>query len=568
MSPRAKRPSGLPFYELPLPGELVDALEQRGLTRAFDIQAAALPDALAGLDVLGQAATGSGKTLAFGLAVLSRLRHRRAHPGRPLAVILTPTRELAMQVSDVLTPLARLVQVRNQLVSGGMNIDKQGTIVGRGVEMVVGTPGRVLELMKLGKMRLMDAEMVVIDEADHMAELGFIDDLRRILDATPKGGQRLLFSATLGGEVSRLADDYLTRPVLHDVTGGQKSAGHITHHILHVSPEDKVEVTAWIANRRGQTMMFARTQLGADRIAEQLQQAGIAASSIHGAKQQGLRNAIIEAFRAGDVRVLVATDVLARGIDLTSVSLVVHVDPPKSSTDYVHRSGRTGRAGAAGTVITLALPHHLDDVRAMVEATGSRAHEIVRDDEDPERTELHEFTGSRRPTYRAVPDPAVAALEVGMGGRSAGRLTQAERRGREQIEARREERERSQVRGLGTLADRASDTDAEASESGRTQRPSRGSRPTPSGGGKPRTTAERIAAAKERDRIRREEREKEESAKRGAPAPLSRLTKVNQKRGRPKRVNPLAKGRRAQRGGSHVESWHRHDQGGKGRGGR
>jgi superfamily II DNA/RNA helicase len=365
------RPSAGDFGSLGLPALLVGRLGEAGITRPFPIQSATIPDALSGRDVLGRAKTGSGKTLAFGLPILSALAGSSSKC--PRAVILTPTRELASQVGDVLTPLAHACGLSLVLVAGGMSYTPQLHAFERGVDIVVATPGRLIDLMERRAADLSRIEIAVLDEADHMADLGFLPSMTQILDAVPAGGQRLLFSATLDDAVDRLVRKYLTDPVRHEVDPATAGVTSMVHHVLEVAPKDKVRLTAEIAGRDGRTVVFVRTQRGADRVAEQLRDHGVLAGALHGGLAQGARTRVLGAFRDGSLPVLVATDVAARGIHVDDVGLVLHADPPGGPKEYLHRSGRTARAGGTGTVVTLVLPHQRREVRRLTADAGVHA---------------------------------------------------------------------------------------------------------------------------------------------------------------------------------------------------
>ena len=349
-------PEGRTFGQFGLPQELVTVLARRGLHEPFAIQTRVLPDALAGRDVLGRATTGSGKTLAFGIPVLARLSRDpgRRTPGRPRAVIVVPTRELARQVADVLDPLAHALGLRVTTVVGGLPINKQIDAVKRGVDIVVATPGRLLDLMERRACSLAAVEITVLDEADHLADLGFLPDVRRILDATGDDVQRMLLSATLDRGVDRVVRDYLRDPAIHAVTPTADEPQVMDHRVFTMRADEKTTVAAEIAARPGRTLFFVRTRHGADRLAKHLERAGVAAAAIHGDRNQSQRQRALDAFTAGPPRVLVATDVAARGIHVDDVDLVVHYDLPADHKDYLHRSGRTARAGASGTVVAFA----------------------------------------------------------------------------------------------------------------------------------------------------------------------------------------------------------------------
>lgn len=392
------------FEDMALPDELLGVLASQGLKRAFEIQSAILPDALAGRDVLARAETGSGKTLAFTLAMTSRFRGRKVHRRRPLGVVLVPTRELAVQVVDTIHPFARAVGISAQLVSGGMNIEKQADAVARGVGIVVATPGRLIDLAERGALQLDLVESTVIDEADHMSDLGFLPDVRDILAAVPMGTQKMLFSATLDGQVEDIVDTFLVDPISHETTPVTAAVKTMDHTVLAIAPAAKRAVTAQLGAREGRTLMFTRTQLGAERVAQELVEVGIGAAALHGNKQQGLRTNVLAGFRQGAFPVLVATDVAARGLHIDDVTMVVHVDPSDDVKEYVHRSGRTARAGAAGSVVTLALPHQTRQARRILgEAeVEPRWAEDVEDAEHPVLEEL----GGRTPAGEPVEDPA------------------------------------------------------------------------------------------------------------------------------------------------------------------
>jgi len=358
------------FAELGLPPQLVQALARHGLTTPFPIQAAAIPDALAGRDVLGRGQTGSGKTLGFGLPMLARLAGTRSRPRQPRALVLVPTRELALQVNDALEPLAHSLGLRQKVVVGGLSIGKQIDALRRGVEIVIATPGRLIDLIERRDCDLSAVELVVLDEADHMADMGFLPVVRRILDLTPSGGQRLLFSATLDGDVDTLVRRYLSAPVTHSTAPPAASVSTMRHHLLMVEQRDKTKVVTELAGRHGRTLLFVRTKHGVDRLAKQLVRAGVPAGALHGGKTQSSRSRTLGDFRDGRVAVLVATDVAARGIHVDGIDLVLHVDPPADHKDYLHRAGRTARAGESGTVVTMVLPQQQADVDRLAKRAG------------------------------------------------------------------------------------------------------------------------------------------------------------------------------------------------------
>lgn len=379
------------FYRLGVHPQIVQVLAGRGIVEPFPIQRATINDALAGRDVLGRGRTGSGKTLAFGLPLLTRLAEGSSS-GSPRAMILTPTRELALQIADDLSPLAAVAGLDLVLVAGGMSYGPQIRAFERGVDVVVATPGRLVDLLEQGVAVLDGMECVVLDEADHMSDLGFGPEVTRLLDAVPVGGQRLLFSATLDDAVDKIVKKYLNDPVTHEVDAATASVTTMTHQLLQTAPHDKVEVTAQIANREGKTVVFARTQRGAERVAEQLRQRGVLAGALHGGLTQGARARILAAFKAEQIPVLVATDVAARGIHVDDVTLVLQVDPPMNSKDYLHRAGRTARAGNHGVVATIVLPHQRKQMRRM---TGQANVTAVTQTVSPGSPELREATGAR-----------------------------------------------------------------------------------------------------------------------------------------------------------------------------
>ncbi|BAJ27821.1 MULTISPECIES: DEAD/DEAH box helicase [Kitasatospora] len=401
------RPPAASFAELELPAGLMRELGAQGVTEPFPIQAATLPDALAGRDVLGRGRTGSGKTLAFGLPLLVRTAGKRATARRPLALVLVPTRELAQQVTEALAPYAGVLNLRITTVVGGMSITRQSNQVRRGTEVLVATPGRLDDLIQRGDVFLEDVAITVLDEADQMADMGFLPQVVKLLEQVADGGQRMLFSATLDRNVDRLVNRFLTDPVTHSV---DPSAGAVTtmdHHLLQLEPADKAETTARIAARDGRVIMFVHTKHGADRLAKQLRAHGVVAAALHGGKSQPQRNRVLDQFREGEVTALIATNVAARGIHIDGLDLVVNVDPPIDHKDYLHRGGRTARAGESGTVVTLVLPEQRREVNRLMSIAGIRPTVTkVR----PEDGELGRITGARTPSGVAVtlPVPATA----------------------------------------------------------------------------------------------------------------------------------------------------------------
>ncbi|MER5702156.1 DEAD/DEAH box helicase [Micromonospora sp. NPDC002296] len=404
------------FAALGLPQSLVRALDRQGITTPFPIQRATVPDALAGRDVLGRGQTGSGKTLAFGLPLIARLAERnRARPLRPRALVLVPTRELAMQVNDALVPLGKAVGIFLKTAVGGVPYDRQIDALRRGVEIVVATPGRLGDLINRGVCQLDDVEVTVLDEADQMADMGFLPEVTELLAKTPANAQRLLFSATLDGDVDSLVRRFMTDPVTHSTAPATAAVSTMDHHLLLIPPHEKFAVTASIAARSGRTMLFARTQLGVDRLVEQFAAVGVRAGGLHGGKTQSMRTRTLAEFREGRMDVLVATDVAARGIHVDGVSLVLHVDPPKDPKDYLHRAGRTARAGESGAVATLVLPKQRRTTLAMLEKAGVEPTESRVRAGDPV---LAELTGAREPS--GVPVRAEPSATRRNGDRPSG----------------------------------------------------------------------------------------------------------------------------------------------------
>ncbi len=362
------------FSELGVPQELSAVLERQGITTAFPIQAATLPDCLAGRDVSGRAPTGSGKTLAFGLAILSRLAGtpRRQRRGRrhPSGLVLVPTRELAAQIEQVVAPLATAVGARVVSIYGGVGYGSQLAALRSGVDVLVACPGRLTDLVERGSVDLSHVGVVVIDEADRMADMGFLPAVRRLVDKTSASRQTLLFSATLDGPVDTLIRDYQRDPVRHDVELDDGGRGDVSHHFWRVEANDRVAVTTEAVSARGPAVVFCRTKRGADRLSDRLARSGLASAAIHGNRSQSQRERALAAFRAGRLDALVATDIAARGIHVDAVPLVVHFDPPADHTDYVHRSGRTGRAGADGIVVSLIGSEHLAATRLLQRRLG------------------------------------------------------------------------------------------------------------------------------------------------------------------------------------------------------
>ncbi|GAA2476611.1 DEAD/DEAH box helicase [Streptomyces gobitricini] len=416
------------FDDLGLPAALLAALQSAGMSVPFPIQAATLPNSLAGRDVLGRGRTGSGKTLAFGLAMLARTAGQRAEPRQPLALVLVPTRELAQQVTDALTPYARSLHLRLTTVVGGMSLGRQAGALRGGSEVVVATPGRLKDLVDRGDCKLDRVAITVLDEADQMTDMGFMPQVTHLLDQVRRDGQRLLFSATLDRNVDLLVRRYLTDPVVHSV---DPSAGAVTtmeHHVLHVQGADKHATTTEIAAREGRVIMFLDTKHAVDRLTKDLLAVGVRASALHGGKSQPQRTRTLDRFKSGHVTVLVATNVAARGIHVDDLDLVVNVDPPTDHKDYLHRGGRTARAGESGTVVTLVLPGQRRGMERLMADAGITARVTrVRSGE----AELNRITGAQAPSGVPVTITAPASERAkGSGASTRGRRRRPSRWGR------------------------------------------------------------------------------------------------------------------------------------------
>ena len=358
------------FQSLGLPDKLVSALARRDLHAPFAIQTRSIPDALAGRDVLGRGATGSGKTLAFGLPLLTRLVGGERLRGMPRGLVLVPTRELAQQVHDAIAPLAQALDLKVSAVYGGASMGRQIDQLRRGIDVVVATPGRLQDLIEQRECALDRVQITVLDEADHMADLGFMPAVTALLDLTSPDAQRLLFSATLDRGVDKLVRQYLKDPAIHAVASAESTVTTMDHRVYAVQHSAKVDIAAEIAARPGRTLFFVRTKHGADRLALQLRKVGVEAGAIHGNLTQHARKRALENFTTGHARVLVATDVAARGIHVDDVDLVVHYDPPADHKDYLHRSGRTARAGASGTVLSFITSDQVREHQRMRERAG------------------------------------------------------------------------------------------------------------------------------------------------------------------------------------------------------
>ncbi|WP_031148261.1 DEAD/DEAH box helicase [Streptomyces xanthophaeus] len=411
------------FGDMDMPEALLKTLAAQGVTEPFPIQAATLPNSLAGRDLLGRGRTGSGKTLAFGLALLARTAGRRAEPKAPLALVLVPTRELAQQVTDALAPYATSVNLRIATVVGGMSINRQSGALRRGSEVLVATPGRLKDLIDRGDADLSQVAITVLDEADQMTDMGFMPQVTALLKQVAPGGQTMLFSATLDKNIDKLVKMFLTDPVGHSV---DPSAGAVTtmeHHVLYVMDEtDKKAVATRIAARDGRVIMFVDTKRGVDRMVKKLLADGVRASGLHGGRSQPQRNRTLDWFKTGEVTALVATNVAARGIHIDDLDLVVNVDPPTDHKDYLHRGGRTARAGESGSVVTLVLPDQKRDMTRLMADAGisPRTAQIKSSD-----AELARLTGAKEPSgipvVLDVPQPTPPRQRsAGQGGSGTG----------------------------------------------------------------------------------------------------------------------------------------------------
>ena len=448
----------LTFADLGLPEGVVRKLAQNGVTTPFPIQAATIPDALAGKDILGRGRTGSGKTLSFGLPTLATLAGGRTEKHKPRAVILTPTRELAMQVADALQPYGDVLGLKMKVVCGGTSMGNQIYALERGVDILVATPGRLRDIINRGACSLENVQIAVLDEADQMSDLGFLPEVTELLDQVPAGGQRMLFSATMENEIKTLVDRYLNDPVSHEVDAAQGAVTTMSHHILVVKPKDKAPVTAAIASRKGRTIIFVRTQLGADRVAEQLRDAGAKADALHGGMTQGARTRTLADFKDGYVNVLVATDVAARGIHVDGIDLVLNVDPAGDHKDYLHRAGRTARAGRTGTVVSLALPHQRRQIFRLMEDAGVDAMRHIIQGGAAFDPELAEITGARSMTEVQAESAGNAAQQA---EREVAQLTKELERAQRRAAELRDEADRLLARAA---RERGEDADAVVAE--------------------------------------------------------------------------------------------------------
>ena len=479
------------FRSLGVTPALCDALEAEGKTAPFPIQTATLPDAIKGRDVLGRGQTGSGKTLAFSLAMMTRLNGRTAKPHKPLGLILSPTRELAVQINDVVAPLSRRIGLSSQVVAGGLSYIGQIQALKRGVPIIVATPGRLIDLLEKKHIDLSDVMVTVLDEADQMADMGFLPVVKEILSLTKDDGQRLLFSATLDRDVDALVKRFLKDPITHSLENEKSRSVDMQHHILIMDQGHKDEVSTQIAAREGRTIFFVRTKHGADKLADKMLRSGVPVGVLHGGKSQAQRTRVLKAFKDGRANALVATDVAARGIHVDDVSLVVHVDAPADHKDYLHRAGRTARAGATGTVVTLATHKQKKAVFGITNRAGVK---LIENQVRPSEKTLVEITGAQEPSGIPV---IVEAEKSSRGDRKPGSRNRTPREGnfRPRREGGgREERPVRQERSFDDRPARApqaarsfnkADRTLERQERSFTERPAREERPARSSSERP-----------------------------------------------------------------------------------
>lgn len=403
------------FASLGVPSSLTAVLTAAGITIPTPIQAATLPDSLAGRDVLGRGRTGSGKTYAFVLPLLTRLAASKTsrQSRKPRVLILAPTRELASQIEAAMAPLAKPLGINSMTIFGGVGQNPQVSALRAGVDVVVACPGRLEDLMSQGALTLDAVEITVLDEADHMADLGFLPCVRRIMDRTPRTGQRMLFSATLDAGVDVIVKRFLVNPVTHQADSAQSPISTMAHHIFHVHHDARLPVLVDLASAPGRTMVFTRTKHGAKKLSKQLNASGVPAVELHGNLSQNARTRNMDAFQSGAARTLVATDIAARGIHVDDVALVIHADPPMEHKAYLHRSGRTARAGAEGTVITLMTDDQVGDVRDLTRKAGIKATTTRLDATHPLLKQL-------APGERIFSEPLVLTVDEGSPSRRAG----------------------------------------------------------------------------------------------------------------------------------------------------
>jgi len=434
LTPAAVDTAALSFVDLGLPEDLTAVLAAQGIDQPFPVQALCIPPALDGRDVCGQAKTGSGKTLAFGLPLLVRVP--RGQPRRPGGLVLAPTRELALQVRGVLEPLAAALGRKVVAVYGGAPMERQIAALRSGVDVVVATPGRLIDLGERGDVDVSGVSIVVLDEADRMADMGFMPQVEWVLRRLPAARQTLLFSATLDGDVDHLRTHYLSNPVSLTVESDQETVEEMEHRFIGVHQLDKVKVLEAISRGSQRTLVFVRTKRGADRLVLQLGREGVKAAAIHGDLRQSQRERALKNFADGRLRVLVATDVAARGIHVDGIDVVVHYDPPEDYKSYLHRSGRTARAGEAGLVVTLVLWDQRFEVEMLLRRLGMAARVVEMLSNDPRLLDLHAWRDDppappvdAEPAVAAV-SPAVAAAQAVLARKAAERAMGGRRRGR------------------------------------------------------------------------------------------------------------------------------------------
>jgi len=426
------------FADLGVGEPTIEALSARGIATPFPIQVETLPDGLAGRDVLGRGKTGSGKTLAFSIPLVDRLARMR-HGSRPTGLVLAPTRELATQIAAVIEPLAASYNLKVTTIFGGVPQHRQVAALRSGVDIVVACPGRLEDLMYQRIISLDTIEITVLDEADHMSDLGFLPAVTRILAATPDRGQRLLFSATLDNGVDKLVKRFLRNPVTHNVDGADSPVRAMTHHVFHVAGvEAKKELVHHLASGTGRRILFMRTKHQAKKLAKQLTDSGVPSVDLHGNLSQRARDRNLAAFTTGEARVLVATDIAARGVHVDAVELVVHVDPPAEHKAYLHRSGRTARAGSAGDVVTVVLPEQRKDLQLLMRKAGInvRPQQVAVDS-----ASVQALVGDVAPYQAPAPKARQTDASAGpkahesRGRRSAGARQRRHGRGRVQVPA-------------------------------------------------------------------------------------------------------------------------------------
>uniref|UniRef100_UPI0025B09B05 DEAD/DEAH box helicase n=1 Tax=Amycolatopsis solani TaxID=3028615 RepID=UPI0025B09B05 len=442
------------FAELGLPTPLVAALASQGVTEPFPIQAATLPHTLAGRDVLGRGRAGAGQTYGFVLPVLARLAEgpTRRKPGRPRALILAPTRELATQIEASILPLAKPLGLKTTTIFGGVSANPQITKLRDGIDIVVACPGRLADHMRSGHVKLDAVEITVLDEADHMADLGFLPEVRRIMDQTPSRGQRMLFSATLDNGVDVLVKRFMNDPVTHSVDSAQSPVNTMEHHVLHLEETHRLPVLVDLTAAPGRTLVFTRTKSRAKALTRKLVASGVPAVELHGNLGQNARTRNLEAFSSGTAKTLVATDIAARGIHVDDVRLVIHADPPVEHKAYLHRSGRTARAGASGTVVTLMTDAQVRDVRDLTRKAGIKPTTTQLGPGHPLLAELApgERTFSKAPAVDNRPKKVTASGAAPGGGRGRRGAAPKENRGGQQARTRRDEPQASGRSGGGS----------------------------------------------------------------------------------------------------------------------